>query len=84
MACAGWAPGLGSPRRWRDVLSPAAFGLIFRGAIYAVVGPEPFRAFVDYELPRLSSGEDFSPLFAAIVWRAATRPVGHRMPASGE
>ncbi len=51
-------------RRWRDALSTAAFGLIFCGAIYAVVGPGPFRAFVDYELPRLSSGEAFARPFS--------------------
>jgi hypothetical protein len=34
------------------------------GAIYAVVGPAPFRAFVEYELPRLSSGEAFARPFS--------------------
>ncbi len=47
-------------RRWRDAASTAAFGLIFCGAIYAAVGATPFRAFVGYELPRLSSGEAFA------------------------
>lgn len=51
-------------RRWRDALSTAAFGLFFCGAIYAVIGPGPFRAFVDYELPRLSSGEAFARPFS--------------------
>ncbi len=31
-------------------------------AIQPIVGPEPFRAFVEYELPRLSSGELFRAL----------------------
>lgn len=51
-------------RRWRDALSTAAFALVFCGAIYAVVGPVPFRAFVDFELPRLSSGEAFARPFS--------------------
>ncbi|MEO8275711.1 MAG: glycosyltransferase family 87 protein [Thermoanaerobaculia bacterium] len=51
-------------RRWRDAIVTAAFGLIFCGAIYAVVGPAPFHAFVDYELPRLSSGESFCRPFS--------------------
>ncbi len=51
-------------RRWRDVLSTAAFGLVFCAGIYAVVGLEPFRAFFEYELPRLSSGEAFARPFS--------------------
>lgn len=51
-------------RRWRDVLSTAAFGLVFCAGIYAVVGPEPFRAFVEFEVPRLSSGEAFARPFS--------------------
>jgi len=51
-------------RRWRDAASTAAFGLVFCGAIYAVVGPAPFRAFVEFELPRLSSGEAFARPFS--------------------
>lgn len=51
-------------RRWRDALSTAAFGLIFCAAIYAVVGLEPFRAFFEFELPRLSSGEAFARPFS--------------------
>jgi alpha-1,2-mannosyltransferase len=64
-------------RRWRDAASTAAFGLVLCGAIYAVVGSEPFRAFVDYELPRLSSGEAFE--------RPLSRPfaVAHNMSPFG-
>lgn len=51
-------------RRWKDVASTAVFAVVFCGAIYAVVGPEPFRAFVDFELPRLSSGEAFTRPFS--------------------
>jgi hypothetical protein len=51
-------------RRWKDALSTAAFGLILCGTIYAVVGPAPFRAFIDYEIPRLSSGEAFARPFS--------------------
>lgn len=51
-------------RRWKDVASTAAFAILFCGAIYAVVGPAPFRAFLDFELPRLSSGEAFTRPFS--------------------
>jgi hypothetical protein len=51
-------------RRWKDVASTAAFAVLFCGAIYAVVGAAPFRAFLDFELPRLSSGEAFARPFS--------------------
>jgi len=51
-------------RRWKEVASTAAFGLLFCGTIYAVVGPQPFRAFFEFELPRLSSGEAFARPFS--------------------
>jgi hypothetical protein len=51
-------------RRWRDAFATAAFGLVFCAAIYAVLGPEPFRAFIEFELPRLSSGEAFARPFS--------------------
>ena len=51
-------------RRWKDVASTAAFAIVLCGAIYAVVGAAPFRAFIDFELPRLSSGEAFARPFS--------------------
>ncbi|MCB9762047.1 MAG: DUF2029 domain-containing protein [Alphaproteobacteria bacterium] len=44
-------------RRWRDVGWTALWALVLCGLTALVFGPEPFEAFVRYQLPRLSSGE---------------------------
>ena len=44
-------------KRWRDALWTAGFGLVWSLAALLLFGLAPFEAFVDYELPRLSSGE---------------------------
>lgn len=44
-------------RRWADAAWTAAFGVIWSGIALALLGPDPFLAFITYELPRLSSGE---------------------------
>jgi hypothetical protein len=47
-------------RRWRDLAWAGAFMLALTIAAWAVLGPAPFVAFVDYHLPRLSSGGAFA------------------------
>ncbi len=51
-------------RKWREVLwtGGIAAGLILLG--FLVVGTLPFQTFMEYELPRLSSGEAFSRPFS--------------------
>lgn len=51
-------------RRWREAAWSAAFGAALCLLALAVLGPTPFRAFLDYELPRLSSGEAFARPFS--------------------
>lgn len=50
-------------RRWRSLAWTAAFSLGLAVAGLLVLGPDPFRAFLDYQLPRLSSGAAFESLF---------------------
>jgi hypothetical protein len=47
-------------RRWRELAWTAAFGLGFSVLALAWLGPEPFAAFLGYQLPRLASGAAFS------------------------
>lgn len=44
-------------RRWRPVGWTAGFGILWSLGALVVFGPAPFLAFVQYELPRLASGE---------------------------
>ena len=53
-----------SRRRWRDAAWTAGFGAGCCLLALAMVGTAPFLAFLDYELPRLSSGEAFSRPFS--------------------
>jgi len=53
-------------RRWRDVAWTAAAGVVLIVVAWGIVGTEPFRSFVTYEMPRLSSGEAF-PVMAQPV-----------------
>ncbi len=47
-------------RRWRDLAWAAGFVLAITAAAWAVLGSAPFAAFVQYQLPRLASGEAFA------------------------
>ena len=47
-------------KRWRAVAWTVAFSALFTLGSYAVVGPDPFTAFFEYQLPRIASGEAFS------------------------
>lgn len=51
-------------RRWREALWTFGFGILIALLALAAFGFAPFRAFVDYELPRLSSGEAFARPFS--------------------
>jgi hypothetical protein len=51
-------------RRWRDAAWTAGFAVLFCLAALVLFGPAPFRAFVEYELPRLRSGEAFARPFS--------------------
>ncbi len=55
---------LAARRRWREVGWTAACAAGFCALAFAVLGPVPFRAFVEFELPRLSSGEAFAVPFS--------------------
>ncbi|HSH00542.1 MAG TPA: glycosyltransferase family 87 protein, partial [candidate division Zixibacteria bacterium] len=46
-------------KRYREVGWTLGFCVVYTALAYAVVGPEPFRAFFDYHLPRLNSGAAF-------------------------
>ena len=47
-------------RKWREVAWTTAAGIALTVLAFLVVGPAPFRAFFEHELPRLSSGEAFA------------------------
>jgi len=47
-------------RRWRPVISTAAWSLAWVLLGLAVLGWAPYEAFFDYQLPRISSGEAFA------------------------
>jgi len=47
-------------RRWRDLGAVLAFGIAITLLALAVLGPAPFVAFFDYQIPRLASGEAFA------------------------
>jgi hypothetical protein len=53
-------------RKWRAVGWTAGFALFLTVVALIVVGPVPFQSFVEYELPRLSSGEAFSRPFTRV------------------
>jgi hypothetical protein len=51
-------------RKFREALWIAGFAVVLTIITLIVVGPNPFQAFIEYELPRLSSGEAFSGPFS--------------------
>jgi hypothetical protein len=50
---------LAARRQWRSLAWTAAAGAAFTLLGLAVLGPSPFRAFIQYELPRIASGAAF-------------------------
>jgi len=52
--------GLAAQRRWRDVLSTLAWGCGLSIVALAILGRDPFDAFLTYQLPRLADGSAFS------------------------
>jgi hypothetical protein len=59
-------------RRWRQLIWTAAAGLAITAVAFGVLGPEPFTAFVNYHVARLSDGQAFAfgeawPEMAALV-----------------
>ena len=51
-------------RQWREAAWTSGFAVLLSVLAFAVVGPTPFRKFVEYEMPRLSSGEAFERPFS--------------------
>lgn len=51
-------------RRWRSLAWTAAFGALWLGVAWAVLGDAPFRAMLSYNLPRLASGAALETQFA--------------------
>jgi hypothetical protein len=53
-------------RKWREVIWTAVFAIVLILLAFLIVGPIPFKMFIEYELPRLSSGEAFSGPFSRL------------------
>jgi len=51
-------------RKFREALWIAGFVILLSLIAFIVVGPNPFKAFIEFELPQLSSGEAFSGPFS--------------------
>jgi hypothetical protein len=51
-------------RKFREALWIAGFAVVLSIIAFIVVGPNPFQAFIEYELPKLSSGEAFARPFS--------------------
>jgi alpha-1,2-mannosyltransferase len=51
---------LAAQRRWRDIAWTLGIGALFVLVALTVLGPEPFIAFISYQLPRMVSGAAFS------------------------
>jgi hypothetical protein len=47
-------------RQWRAAAIASGFAIAFCGAALLVLGPAPFEAFLEFQLPRISSGEAFA------------------------
>ena len=46
-------------RKWRAASWTVGWTLVYCVIAFAVVGPKPFTAFIEYQMPRLASGEAF-------------------------
>jgi hypothetical protein len=64
-------------RQFREALWTAGFGVAWVAATWLAFGSEPFVAFVEYELPRLSSGE------ALAFFTAGTRDIAMNLAPFG-
>ena len=53
-------------RKFREALWIAGFAVVLSIIALMVVGLNPFQAFIEYELPKLSSGEAFSRPFSIV------------------
>lgn len=53
-------------RKWREAAWTTGFAVCLTLLAFVVIGPVPFQTFVEYELPRLSSGEAFSRPFSRV------------------
>jgi hypothetical protein len=51
-------------KKFRDAFWTAGSAVVLSLIAFLVVGPNPFQSFIEYELPRLSSGEAFSGPFS--------------------
>jgi alpha-1,2-mannosyltransferase len=64
-------------KKFREAGWVVGFALILCVLAFIVVGPNPFQAFIGYELPKLSSGEAFSgPFSRAFAVAANMAPFG--------
>jgi alpha-1,2-mannosyltransferase len=57
---------LAAQRKWREVIWTAVFAFVLILSAFLIIGPHPFKMFIEYELPRLSSGEAFSGPFSKL------------------
>jgi len=63
---------LAAQRRWRELAWTAGAGAALTALAWLVLGPAPFAAFLDYQVPRLADGSAFAfgeawPEMAALV-----------------
>ena len=64
-------------KKFREVVWVVGFAVVLSIIAFLVVGPNPFQAFIGYELPKLSSGEAFSgPFSRAFAVAANMAPFG--------
>ncbi|MFQ5505060.1 MAG: glycosyltransferase family 87 protein [Planctomycetota bacterium] len=73
-------------RRWRAVLWTVGAMVAYCLAALLIFGQAPFRAFLDYELPRLASGESFAFMQSnsrALVVNTSLFGVLHKLHALG-
>lgn len=57
---------LAAQRKWREVIWTAVFAIVLILLAFLIIGPHPFKMFIEYEMPRLSSGEAFSGPFSKL------------------
>jgi hypothetical protein len=51
-------------RKWREVMWTAGIAVALTLLAFLIIGASPFKSFIEYEMPRLSSGEAFSRPFS--------------------
>ncbi len=72
---------LAGQKQWKALVWVGVASLVYVGVALLVVGPEPFVAFLSYEMPRLSSGaafwyDDLYPEFASFLVADLQSPYG--------